>query len=98
MAVPKPKRRWRVQFSLRTLLLATLLLGSSAALWLHWQPWRLQAVIATGEPPDFAGFSADEKRVVWRWGAVVHVADARTEKELSTTKSARGRVDVPRRS
>ena len=40
------KRRWRPRFSLRTLLLCTLLVGSGTTLWWHWEPWRLERQLA----------------------------------------------------
>jgi len=40
----KPKRRW-FRFSLRTLILAILLIGSGATLWHHWEPWVLERTL-----------------------------------------------------
>ena len=71
-----------LRFSLGTLVLAVLLLGSSVSLWMNAQAWRLQSVIQTGDPPEFAAFSADEQRIVWCKNNWVHVADARSGEEL----------------
>ena len=60
----QPKRRWlRLQFSLRTLLLVVLFGASSALLWLHWEPWRLERTftIAKIYPPEI---TPDGRRVV----------------------------------
>jgi len=52
-AAPPPRRRFR--FSLRTLLLATLLIASAATLWQRWNPWVLERVLDGGK---FAFMSA----------------------------------------
>ncbi|HLX60624.1 MAG TPA: hypothetical protein VKX17_05020 [Planctomycetota bacterium] len=44
-----PRRRW-LRFSLRTLLLCVLLIGSSATLWWNWGPWLPEFVLRS--PPD----------------------------------------------
>ena len=36
------RRRWLPRFSLRTLLLSSLLIGSGTTLWWHWEPWQNQ--------------------------------------------------------
>lgn len=51
----------RPRFSLRSLLLFVLLIGSSAALWMHWQPWYLARNFSTGTTD--AQFSKDGRRV-----------------------------------
>src|SRR5689334_19477641 len=49
-----PRKRWlpRPRFSLRTLVIAALLIGSAAFLYRDWQPWREIAVLQ--EQPDKA--------------------------------------------
>src|SRR6185295_1919139 len=37
--MPARKRRWRIRFSLRTLVLASLMIGSGTLLWWNWGPW-----------------------------------------------------------
>jgi WD40 repeat protein len=76
----------RFRFSLRTLLIAVLLLGSSLTLWLHWEPWYRQSKLTHKyERISFAAFTEDCKRVVWIDGdSVVHVTDAQTGEDIST--------------
>ena len=69
----------RLRFSLQTLLLSVLLAGSAVALWLHWEPWVLQATIEHGgKNVDFAFFAQDDSRVVWG-ATIIGADDARTD-------------------
>src|SRR4051794_27845114 len=44
------KRRWRPRFSLLTLVMFVLTVGSGGTLWWNWGPWRLKrAIIEKGE-------------------------------------------------
>jgi len=38
----KPRRWPRIRYSLRTLLLFTLLAGSGMGVWFRWEPWYLE--------------------------------------------------------
>ena len=81
------KRRWRPRFSLRTLLLCTLLVGSGTTLWWHWEPWNelntlelgdlvTQSTEPSGSVPC-AYLAANDSRVVTKnWDGVVQVWDA----------------------
>lgn len=44
VAATKPASKWlpRPRFSLRSLLLATLLIGSATTLWWRWEPWVVE--------------------------------------------------------
>ncbi len=55
MRLPRPK------FSLRTLVILPLLVTSAVALWLHWEPWRLQVALTevSSNPAKFADNSVD---------------------------------------
>src|SRR5579862_5035435 len=67
----------RLRFSLLTLLLSVLLIGGATALWLHWEPWVLQASIASeSSDVEFAYFSADEKQIVCGNATHVYIHDA----------------------
>jgi hypothetical protein len=62
----------RIRFSLRTLLLLVLLIGSAMGLWYRWEPWVLERVLMPQGPPRSgehladAIFSSDGRRVVLR--------------------------------
>ena len=70
----KPRKRWafRPRFSLRTLLLGVLLIGSAATLWHHWAPWRKYSV-----PGGDACFFSEDSRFL-----------VRTESELTPDRKA----------
>ena len=78
-----PSRR-RIRFSLRTMLVAVLLLGSSISLWLNWQAWSRVSKLST--PTDtvrFASFSEDSQRVIWVGNAAtVYVVDEATGAQI----------------
>src|SRR4029077_1478729 len=40
----RPRKRWlpRLRFSLRTLVVGLLLVGSAVGLWRHWDPWSVR--------------------------------------------------------
>ena len=60
-AQPK-KRRWpRIRYSLRTLLIATLLAGSGMGLWFRWEPWVSVAKVAN-TPLNFKRLTTKTKR------------------------------------
>ncbi len=74
---PRPRRRW-LRFSLRTLLLATLLAGSGGALWTHLEPWVCVRTVPFGlaelwVSPDGRTLCAIQNR-----GTKVHILDADT--------------------
>jgi WD40 repeat protein len=68
---PRPVRRRRIQFSLLTLMLLTLLGGSAAALWVHWEPWFLERTLETKKAVAMAKFSPDGLRIIAHDGAEV---------------------------
>jgi WD40 repeat protein len=66
---PAPRRRWRLRFSLLSLLCFVLLAGSSMGLWFRWEPWvacRMPSRQEKGIPGipsilDVCEFSADSR-------------------------------------
>ncbi|HEY3319722.1 MAG TPA: hypothetical protein VGP72_04525 [Planctomycetota bacterium] len=79
MAGDDGKRRWwRVRFSLRTLMIFVVLVGSSGGLWWRWEAWELERVTVAPKPggnpfhPDDYLVSASFK------GGDVLVWDSRT--------------------
>src|SRR5260221_14434888 len=59
------RRRWLPRFSLRTLLYAVLLIGSTTTLWWHWKPWALQRTLrGHANSVRSASFSPDGRRIV----------------------------------
>jgi hypothetical protein len=75
---PRPKRRW-FRFSLRTLLLFVLLLGSAMGLWFRWEPWVVAHQLDTGGTAC-AAFSPDDRLIVLslRVATIAEVATGRT--------------------
>ena len=62
---PPKKRRFRLRYSLRSLLIFILLVNSACLLWLHWKPWTLQTTLkGHTEQVNNAVFSPDGTRVV----------------------------------
>ena len=63
---PRRRGRWRPRFSLKTLLLFVLSAFSALTLWLHWEPWVVQARLEEGDSSfiQFAAFSKDGRKVV----------------------------------
>ena len=57
---PPKKRRFRLRYSLRSLLLFVLLVNSACLLWMHWEPWTLETTLKG----HCAAFSPDGTRVV----------------------------------
>src|SRR5579872_7228136 len=75
-----------LRFSLRTLLSSVMLLGSAVTLWLHWEPWYLQARLTKEfHRISFAAFDSECKKAVWMEGGyAVHVCDLLSGEEIST--------------
>ena len=57
-------KRW-FRFSLRTLLLAVLLIGSGALLWWNWGPWAPAFSVEAPTPIQDVIFSPDDRFVVF---------------------------------
>jgi len=57
------KRRW-FRFSLRTLLIFVLLIGSAMGLWWNWEPWRLERVLGNLGLIGSVDFSPDGGTVI----------------------------------
>jgi len=57
----EPLNRPRFQFSLRTLALGALLLGSAATLWWNWPAWRPVKTFVEGGSINAAGFTPDNR-------------------------------------
>ncbi|HEY3321739.1 MAG TPA: WD40 repeat domain-containing protein [Planctomycetota bacterium] len=57
------KRRWRLRFSLRTLILFVLLVGSAGGLWWRWEAWYIERLLRNEPNESFGGaaFSPDGK-------------------------------------
>ena len=64
MSTPVPPRRKWLRFSLRTLLLFVLLIGSSATLWWNWGPWELAYTIIENGGVHNAFFTDDDRYIV----------------------------------
>ncbi|HEY3322503.1 MAG TPA: hypothetical protein VGP72_18725 [Planctomycetota bacterium] len=54
---PPARRRW-LRFSLRTLVIGVLLIGSGMGLWWRWEPWVIHCAVETGGC-EFPSFSPD---------------------------------------
>jgi len=62
---PTKLRRWSPRFSLLTLLLTVLLIGSSGTLWLHWDAWYCVKVLEGHASTVYSGeFSPDGTRIL----------------------------------
>ncbi len=59
-----PPRRRRLRFSLRTLLIFVLLLGSATTLWWRWEPWGVVATLPSMLSVPEPMFSSDGKFIV----------------------------------
>src|SRR5687768_5138819 len=60
-----PRRRWMPRFSLLTLLLTVLLIGSTATLWRHWDAWYCVKVLEGHASTVYSGeFSPDGKKIL----------------------------------
>lgn len=87
----------RPKFSLGTLLLAVLLIGSGATLWWRWESWRVQVTFdrLPREMVRDAAFSPDGQRVVTaNDDGTARIADAHTGVELLVLKGHKGWVWV----
>jgi WD40 repeat protein len=63
-------RAFRPRFTLRTLLLAVLLIGSTTTLWWHWEPWVMRAHFGkVGIGYNHIAVSGDGKRLLASNGA-----------------------------
>ncbi|HLX63988.1 MAG TPA: hypothetical protein VKX17_22135 [Planctomycetota bacterium] len=78
----------RFRFSLRTLLLAVLLIGSGATLWWNWGPWTVAFKITEPGPFECIKFSDDGSLL-----AVIYVKDASYQGEnvLDVRETATGK-------
>src|SRR5436853_405094 len=75
--------RWlpRFRFSLRTLLLAVLLIGSGTTLWWNWEPWVLERRIASRHAQ--VSFSPDGKFLLGTGhGLIMDVWNVETGEQL----------------
>src|SRR5471030_1013831 len=64
---PKPRKRWlpRLRFSLRTLVIGVLLIGSAGGLWWRLEPWILaKTLVGHNSEVISAGFSSDSNCIV----------------------------------
>ncbi|MBI3831673.1 MAG: hypothetical protein HY291_19285 [Planctomycetes bacterium] len=59
-------RRWlsRIRFSLLTMVLLSLLVGSLGALWWRWEPWAVVAVLRNENPPTYLTISNDGSKLL----------------------------------
>lgn len=67
MKFPRPR------FSLRTLLILSLLIGSAGGLWFHWEPWTVTR-LSSNSLDDLPVFSADSRQLAGYSGSL-HVWD-----------------------
>jgi WD40 repeat protein len=82
-AVARRTRRTWLRFSLRTLLLTVLLIGSATTLFKHWEPWyvavRIEQPNGAYEAHEFFAFSPDSRHFVTvACGGIPRVRDAET--------------------
>ena len=91
---PPQKRRFRIRYSLRSLLLLMLLFSASLALREGWSPWRIDSVL-TGHAKVVitAAFSPDGRRIVTASeDGTARVWDSETGRELDVLKGHIGAV------
>src|SRR5260370_7588398 len=82
------RRRWFPRFSLLTLLVAVMLVGSGMMLWWHWEPWVLEHVLrGHSDKVISATFSPDGRQIATvSWDATARIWDATTGKCLCELK------------
>jgi WD40 repeat protein len=71
--------RWgsRLKFTLRTLLVLVLFIGSAATLWLHWQPWVLERTVQVSNDTNVdVHYSPDGRQIAAVGTNAVHILDA----------------------
>ena len=85
---PPKKRRFRLRYSLRSLLLFVLLVNSACLLWMRWEPWQVEHVLRGHKVPVLsAAFSPDGRRIVTASGdATARVWDSETGRELKVLR------------
>lgn len=99
---PQPRPRWRPRFSLRTLLLASLLCGSGMLLWRNRAPWAVKYTIQEDRGIANAEFSPNDKYLyiqtsvlrtenqpVAEWKEFVKIYDTETGRLYRTITSVR---------
>ena len=85
---PPKKRRFRLRYSLRSLLLFMLLFSAALALWRDWNPWRVEHVLQ-GHTDQVSGaaFSPDGRHIVTSSrDGTARVWDSETGRELNVLK------------
>lgn len=89
-----PKRRFRLRYSLWSLLLFMLLLSASLALWRDWSPWRIEHVLRGHvDAVVSAKFSPDGRHILTAsYDHTARVWDAETGHELSVLKGHEAEV------
>ena len=87
---PAKKRRFRLRYSLRSLLLFMLLFSAALALWRDWSPWRIERVLRGHKRKiHSAAFSPDGRRIVTASeDGTVRVWEGETGRELRETIEA----------
>ena len=96
-STPAPKKpRFRLRYSLRSLMLFMLLLSAALALWRDWAPWRTEHVLkGHSKAVRSAAFSPDGRRIVTAArDATARVWDSETGRELCVLKGHDGSVDT----
>lgn len=84
--------RRRFRFSLRTLLIAVLLIGSAMTLWWHWEPWHIIAFLPCGEESlEAAAISPDGAKIATLSDSHLRIWNAATGR-LARTLSAQGKT------
>ena len=86
---PKPRKRWlpRLRFSLRTLVIGVLLIGSAGGLWWRWEPWTAVARVPHASAFNDFGFAPLGNRVAtFRSDGTTTVWDAKTGTLVASIK------------
>jgi WD40 repeat protein len=89
---PKPRRWPRIRYSLRTLLLFTLFIGSCPLLYLHYDPWHIEFVLqGNARYIRMANFSHDGQKILTAdCIPAVYIWEADTGKQLMSIQEAGG--------
>ena len=97
---PPKKRRFRLRYSLRSLLIFMLLCSAALALWRDWTPWQVEHVLRSHEGDIYAAaFSPDGRRIVTASkDGTARVWDVETGRELHALKGRHDSIKTAARN